>query len=285
MKSLYTKEWLSLEDQIDKKLTPRGMIITDRQKAINYLKKIGYYRLSAYWHPFIMENNDKFQHDTYFSDIIDLYIFDKKFRILLLDAIERIEIAFRTEISYTLGYENKFAHKEYKFFNRKFRQEVRKNTKRTGFEVLQDKSEIKYNEKIDDPEGFKQHFHQKYAQAPIWVISELWDFGTLSHCFAGLKDKYQRIISNEYKLNPNTLVSWLMAISFIRNVCAHHARAWNRNIVNVPTSKNIPTKLRFLRQINNKLIFPRKSRHLRYETISYSTGDLYPSVECNRCLL
>ncbi|MCF6768228.1 hypothetical protein L3V86_07630 [Thiotrichales bacterium 19S11-10] len=33
------------------------------------------------------------------------------------------------------------------------------------------------------------------------------------------------------------------------------------------------------------LIFPRKNGHLTYETISYSTGDLYPSVECKRCLL
>lgn len=29
------------------------MIVTDRAKALHYLERIGYYRLSGYWYPFI----------------------------------------------------------------------------------------------------------------------------------------------------------------------------------------------------------------------------------------
>ena len=30
----------------------RGMIITDTARAAEYLRRIGYYRLSTYWYPF-----------------------------------------------------------------------------------------------------------------------------------------------------------------------------------------------------------------------------------------
>ena len=47
----YQKPWLTYEEQLEK-LKQRGMIITDEAAAVNYLERIGYYRLSAYWFPF-----------------------------------------------------------------------------------------------------------------------------------------------------------------------------------------------------------------------------------------
>ncbi|MCK7539777.1 MAG: Abi family protein [Marinilabiliales bacterium] len=36
--------------------------------------------------------------DTWFEDIIDRYNFDRHLRLILFDAIERIEIALRTKV-------------------------------------------------------------------------------------------------------------------------------------------------------------------------------------------
>ena len=47
----YLKPWKSYADQLEQ-LIGRGMIISDRARALDYLKRIGYYRLSGYWFAF-----------------------------------------------------------------------------------------------------------------------------------------------------------------------------------------------------------------------------------------
>jgi len=93
-------------------LKSRGMRVSDENKAKDYLQRIGYYRLSGYWYPFRrMETakspegsiapviTDQFRDDTEFRHAVDLYVFDKKLRLLFLDALERIEIALRVDVA------------------------------------------------------------------------------------------------------------------------------------------------------------------------------------------
>lgn len=101
----YTKRPLSLRQQIEK-LRCRGLFIDDEQLAVRYLSNISYYRLRAYTYPF--QNNTDFladhhfnRDDIHFSDIIDLYCFDRRLRSLMFNAIEKIEVAVRTKIVQT----------------------------------------------------------------------------------------------------------------------------------------------------------------------------------------
>ncbi len=87
----YTKPPLLYAEQL-KLLTGRGLIINDVISAELYLQHISYYRLSAYMIPF-QGKKDVFNADTTFEKIVDLYVFDRELRLLVLDAIERIEIA------------------------------------------------------------------------------------------------------------------------------------------------------------------------------------------------
>ena len=97
----YSKKPLSLSDQIDK-LTSRGLIIDNRELTKRYLSNISYYRLRAYTYPF--QNNEEganhefIRKDIHFSDVIDLYCFDRRLRTLIFNAIEKIEVAVRTKI-------------------------------------------------------------------------------------------------------------------------------------------------------------------------------------------
>lgn len=113
----YDKPWKSYEDQLDQ-LIQRGLIVTDRAKALHYLERIGYYRLSGYWFPFRERSGiccplsatdgkkfkrgktnrlalDEFKTDASFQNAVELYVFDKKLRLLVMDALERIEIGLR----------------------------------------------------------------------------------------------------------------------------------------------------------------------------------------------
>ncbi len=117
------KPWKSLDEQLAI-LQSRGMLIDNIDSARSYLERIGYYRLSGYWYPMrssklIGENNqitiaiqDSFIEGSHFEDVVKLYVFDKKLRLLLLDALERIETSLRVEIAHLLGQKHKTAHKE-----------------------------------------------------------------------------------------------------------------------------------------------------------------------------
>lgn len=109
---VYERPWKTFQQQLDL-LISRKLEVTEEAAALNYLQRIGYYRLSAYLYPFrvfriepnpetgMLETvkKDEYVANTHFSDAVNLYIFDKKLRQLMLDALERIEVALRVDIA------------------------------------------------------------------------------------------------------------------------------------------------------------------------------------------
>ena len=97
----YNKPPLNYSEQV-KLLESRGLIIGNKKKAERLLANISYYRLSAYMLPYKVCMNgfiqDLFKDGTTLDMVYDLYKFDRKLRLLLFDAIERIEVAIRTQI-------------------------------------------------------------------------------------------------------------------------------------------------------------------------------------------
>ncbi|MGF1451685.1 MAG: Abi family protein [Opitutales bacterium] len=90
----YVKEPLSLEDQADR-LLARGLI-ANRDELIGRLRYVNYYRLSGYLHPFRINGSDHYRAGTSLAMVWRRYCFDRRLRVLLMDAIERIEVAVRT---------------------------------------------------------------------------------------------------------------------------------------------------------------------------------------------
>ena len=138
------KIWKSFDEQLEL-MKSRGLIIEDDVKALNYLERVGYYTLSGYWHPLRKScaedprvKKNIFYDDSYFSDVIKLYVFDKKLRLIALDALERIEIALRVDISHQLGSHDPHAHHipellSSGFVNNKIKKG--RNAGKTGYEV------------------------------------------------------------------------------------------------------------------------------------------------------
>lgn len=94
-------------------LEQRGLIIKNPEKAAHYLEVISYFRLSAYMRPFQQPNDDqhRFYPQTEFKQIVALYAFDRELRLLLLDAIERIEVAIRSMLNIVMGKKNEDSNK------------------------------------------------------------------------------------------------------------------------------------------------------------------------------
>jgi abortive infection bacteriophage resistance protein len=244
--AVYPKPYQTIPQMIAT-LQQRGMEIPDPAKASSCLERIGYYRLSGYWYPMRESQRviqpdgsakikvlDQFRQGTDFSHIMDLYIFDKKLRLLLLDAIERIEVGIRVAIAIHLGAGDPLAHLNASKLDGKFCTVIRVNSGKTGHQEWTEK----YKRQIRrSKEEFIKHFSQNYpnSELPIWIAIEVWDFGTLSFFLAGMKYADQRSIANKFgKIRPELLVSWVRAINGIRNACAHHSRVWNNPLVDVP---------------------------------------------------
>lgn len=95
----YSKPALPLEQLVDR-LADRGLEVPDRDRATRYLRHIGYYRLSPYTIPFQAAGTEHgFRNDAAFDDVLDLYVFDRSLRLLVLDALERIEVAIRSALT------------------------------------------------------------------------------------------------------------------------------------------------------------------------------------------
>lgn len=241
----YTKPYQSIPDMLST-LEQRGMAIADKSRAAACLERIGYYRLSGYWYPLrkseIVDGPDgskrrvildEFRDGANFGLVHQLYVFDKKLRLLLLDAIERVEIALRVAIAIYMGAKDSEAHLDANLLDGHFTKNKKPNGKTGHQEWIE-----KYRSHVArSKEEFVNHFSSKYAgsEIPIWIAIEVWDFGTLSFFFSGLKYGDKRYIANKFNIkDPNLLGSWIRAINGVRNACAHHSRVWNNPLVETP---------------------------------------------------
>ena len=77
-------------EELVKLLLSRGLIINDAKRTERYIRSIGYYRLSAYFHPFLKSPKieHKFKDGTTFDSALMLYRFDKKFMLPPLSCLE-----------------------------------------------------------------------------------------------------------------------------------------------------------------------------------------------------
>ncbi|WP_043539033.1 Abi family protein [Salinarimonas rosea] len=242
---LYTKPYLAVDDQLQK-LKARGLAVSDDGRATAYLQRIGYYRLSGYWYPLRTSRRageegaqgsavgDDFKPGAEFGQVVDLYVFDKKLRLAMLDAIERVEVGVRTSIVLHMGRRDPWSHRDPGLLDGLF---ARRVDRRTGLVPHQ-----AWLRKLDEvaarsDEQFAKHFRAKYPGElmPIWIAAELWDFGMLTRFYAGMRHPDKAEVAAAYGLNdPLVMVSWLQAINYLRNLCAHHGRVWNRALVRQP---------------------------------------------------
>lgn len=219
----YSKPFLSVNDQVDL-LESRGLIIEDRDSAIEFLDVVSYYRFSSYTMVFEMKDANSirthlFKKSSRFSDIVRIYEFDHILRLHSLKAIESIEVAFRTRLCYLMAakhgshwYEDKSLFID--------------QNKHSSFLVNLDR------ELFRSREVFITHYNGKYSapkRPPSWMVIELLSIGTVSKLFTNISDrKVRKKVAGEFGLNETVLKNWIHTIVILRNFCAHHARVWNR---------------------------------------------------------
>lgn len=218
----YDKLPLTVEQQVAL-LESRGMVIHDHAVAVQTLRCISYYRLSAYWHPFKTEG-DRFAPGTHFSRALELYEFDRHLRLLVMDAIERVEVRLRTQATYHFSHAfGAMGHVEPMNFRRDFNHAAW---------IGKVRAEAKQSQEV-----FIEHFRARYdgfPDLPLWMATEVIPFGALSRFYEGMRPAEQRLIAAGHGIHHSVLRSWLRTLAYVRNLCAHHARLWNRELAVAP---------------------------------------------------
>ena len=215
-------------------LESRGLTIRDRNKAIDCLKVVSYFRLDNYFHP--MESNKSqhiFKPNSCFENAMDLYRFDCDLRELTFTAIQAVEIALRSKMIHHISLQyGAFWFTDGKLFrdsniHNKCLEQIRQELRRTR-------------------EDFIIEHLAKYTESevpPVWKTLEVTSFGTLSKLFSNFADnKIKKQIAREFNL-PQHLVleSWIRSAVVLRNYLAHHSRVWNRKF---PIKPQMTTPLR-----------------------------------------
>ncbi len=225
------------------------------KKIKKIIEDIGYYRFKYYL---------KQTGITSFDDAYALYLFNIELSNILLHAISKIEISFKTNLFNELG----------TFFNQPNKNKITNNPFIYTQQNIYDSSFIKkggldtiFKEiKICDEE-FIEHFSKKYALAypPIWTISGVLTFGTSIWIYEGLSNKLEHIKGNNFKMllakrynakGKNELISWLKHLKNIRNKAAHFQKIWDSDFKS-PLSEpfmysDTSIELKYLQQTRKK---------------------------------
>lgn len=242
-KEKFSKQALSPSELINFLLN-QGLVLKSRAQAQRILSVVGYYRLSGYFLKFKSKHNGNkprvFYHGTTFEQVWSIYKFDQELRVLVSDAVEKIEVAFRSAIVNSLSLElGPFWYVENKYFkdNDRFAKMMQ-----TIKKILNVKQEV-----------FLKHYYKKYfspTYPPIWMVIETLPFGVCSKLFTNLKSvAHKKAICRLFNQSPTIIDSWMRFLVYIRNLCAHHARLWNRWLVNAPL---IPKKNVYKSEILDK---------------------------------
>lgn len=212
------KPFMSIDEQIDI-LRTRGLVIKNIDYAHKVLGTVNYYRLSAYTLSY--KTGDSYYDDVTIENIYSLYSFDRRLRLLLLEVLEPIEIAFRQHIAYyhTLKY-GPMGYTIAKNFN--------------NLNYHKDFMDALHREINRSKEIFISDHKAKGKEMPFWVAIEILPFGVLSKLYKNLKLPEQKKIASEYGVPFDYISSWLYSLSTIRNICAHYGRLYNRKLSACP---------------------------------------------------
>lgn len=232
---IYSKPALPFAQQIAL-LQSRGLIITNVAEAEHALARLSYYRLAAYFLSFQTPGDPthSFHPGTTLETVIHLYEFDEALRSLVFRATGTIEIALRAQ----LAYQNAVVWGPHWY------EDIRTAINQWRFQGNLDALD---KDLARAHEMFLDHYRATYLspqRPPCWMAFEVASFGLVSKLLHNLKSSAaSRAIGAYFGIDEIVLKSWAQMLSYVRNICAHHSRLWNRTLTITPILPRRPHNL------------------------------------------
>ena len=218
---------MTIDEQVEN-LKAIGLIVEDEEYAKKILNDISYFRLIKAYSLNLKSKNGTYGEKVTFEQIVELYLFNARFRQLIFPEIEKIEINVRCRIA------NYFAQ-QYgvlgyleadNFVNAQYHQSF----------LVDIEEEIRRNSKAPFVRNFKDNYEG--GQLPIYALVEVFSFGTLSKFYKNMKNPDKKAVAKSFGVGYTYLESWLESISYVRNICAHYGRLYNAKLSKTPKLYN-----------------------------------------------
>ncbi len=227
--NIYPKKVLSIQEQLQAYKNAE-MIIDSDDEVLDLLNIISYYRLRGYSFPFYDKNNKKYKDNTKFSNILNIYYFDREFSELIFSILSKIEVALRV----------RFLDSLLRIYNDPLilynpcicsdKQNYWKNLSIISSEIVRSNDVF-----------IKHHLDNHDGQIPIWAIVEILSFGILSKLIKNMKTgkgnafsllvenyKFKNRNNKDCKPSMSMFSSWIHSCCILRNIVAHNSRIYNR---------------------------------------------------------
>lgn len=223
--------------------------ITTDSKTIGIIKRESYYAIiNGYKSPFLdreaMQHTaeDVYREGTTFSQIYELFLFDRDMRSLIFPYLTRVESILKNAVVYSfcerntsptayLDRENYTTAKDMLFpktFAGSKRDEHRKNLA-TLMKILNGKLAINKRTR-----PFVKHYLEAYGMVPLWVLQNDLTFGNMEHFYQlqkrGVQNDACKIVGevsgNSQRITPHDLLRVFGVLVEFRNMCAHDERIY-----------------------------------------------------------
>lgn len=242
----YNEPILTISDVINL-LDYRGISFENRQKAEEILNNLSLFRLKGYLYPFEYNHNThQLKPGTTFEQVLKLHDFDFALRSLILSWLQKIEVSFRAKMSQVMAEAtNQFWHTDSQNFRNAYQHSILLNKLSSELNRSDDDQILTFRRTYSDP------------FPPCWMSMEVTSFGTLSLMYKWLRaGNSRRDVANYYGLPDSVMESWIHSLVYVRNICAHHSRLWNRTLRIQPVAPRHPHYPFISRSaLNNKVYY------------------------------
>lgn len=220
------KPFLTYQQQIQKLMDEKCLIIKDTAFAAEKLQDLGYFNLiGGYKHPFRDKMTRVYIKNTTFEDVYALYQFDDQLRELFLKYLCQIEMKVRSLLSYAFCEQHGELQSSYlNVLNYNYSRKNQQGIHR----LIQLLSKLA-NENTD----YEYLIYQRrvYHNVPLWVLVNALTFGQLSKMYFFLPTQIQGKISRCFShVNEHELGQYLKVLVLYRNICAHNERLFTNKV-------------------------------------------------------
>lgn len=241
-------------------LKQRGLQVSDEQEALRTLSMVSYFRLASYFRPMeIDKQSHEFRQGATLDQAMELYNFDTALRDMVFGATRQIEVALRSRVNHHFSR----GHTPFWF--------TQVDMANDGHLFVENLSGVDREIHRTKEDFIKEHFerYDKPSFPPSWKTLETLSFGTVSKLYKNFFDKAnKKAVAADLGLPQHEfLISWLESITVLRNLCAHHARIWNRRYALKP---QMPKSL---------------AGHKWLSDFSFPPDKIYPQLCCTAYLL
>ncbi|MBT0902458.1 Abi family protein [Streptococcus lutetiensis] len=216
------KKSKTVEEQLQI-LEKRGLVIENRDRAIEILRNVNYYTLTGYLFPF--KQGEKYQNGTSMNLAIKLYHFDNEIRNILMALMVEAEEKLKTRIAYNIAIAHPgdpLIYTDINYF---------KSANDHSRFMADFQNNVRNNREVP----FVKHHIQKYrSQFPIWVAVSLFTLGNLKYLYKNIPSRDRKNISREFNLSPKTFDSWIDTLRILRNKLAHNMRLYRTTFQRTP---------------------------------------------------